>query len=239
MKKQVGMLVLLIALLGTACSTPDLVLSSDLKNECTTYEVKGKQGLLINQVISWGPYHTSKVKRGWTSYLDIPFTVHFQKAKQKFEYVQYLPDGRQCNVMAMSTYKNAELSLLRDFFSLSLDYENTFAGVIVPKRAEEEYWDFIIHNPGGEDIKNLAGHAISESRESIKIKGVRKIEGHPGIPQLENFGFEFSYEGKTIAAVSVINNGRVYLGNDIPDHVKPVTASLISAFLLRQDISEN
>ena len=55
------------------CKSPDLVMSPDLKQSAEAFDVKGKQGWQINQVISFGGFHSSKIKKGWVSHLNLEF----------------------------------------------------------------------------------------------------------------------------------------------------------------------
>lgn len=42
------------------------------------------------------------------------------------------PYGKQAEILAVSKFKNYELELLNGFLSVPYEYENTFAGSIIP-----------------------------------------------------------------------------------------------------------
>lgn len=62
----------IIIILATVISTVSfsqsmkLALTGKEWTDVTEYTVKGRQGILINQKLSFGPYHTTIVDRSWT-----------------------------------------------------------------------------------------------------------------------------------------------------------------------------
>jgi len=70
----------------------------------------------------------------------------------------------------------------------------------------------------------------------IMIYRVKKLKGQSNWVLLDNFGFEFIMNGWTVCAVSTINNGRVWLKDDIEEDLKLVLASISTALLVRQSL---
>lgn len=54
-----------ILLVFTSCTAVKLAVPEQFGKEATRHHVKGLQGWMINQQLSFGPYQTSVVKRGW------------------------------------------------------------------------------------------------------------------------------------------------------------------------------
>lgn len=222
----------------TACHTPNIAVSNDLQTNSSVLEAKGRQGLQFNQVIKFGDYTTSKVKRGWTKSREINFVARFQKAEQKLSFTQNTPDSKSAEVLAISQFKNTEIDLLKGFLSYSLEYKNSFAGVIIPNENPDNTWDFIVHNPDASLPKDAdCGIIRNQSGNSILIKGIKKIEGSKWAG-LDNLGFEFMQNGKSIGAVSTMNNGRVWIKNDLSADLKLVISSVATSLLVRHDISK-
>ena len=48
-----------------SCTTTKLAVPDQFSSVSTRYPVKGAQGLLVNQHLSFGDYSTSRIKRGW------------------------------------------------------------------------------------------------------------------------------------------------------------------------------
>lgn len=227
-------------LLMVSCKTPDLLLSPDLRNENMSYDVKGRQGVLINQVISYGPYTTSKIKRGWTMSYDIPFILRFQGSKEKLSFSQFTSDSVKANVFCVGKLKSAEYEIIDDIFGVPVRYENTFSGTIV--QTNKLFWDFIIYNPDagyGTGEYATKGFAKSRTGESIEIKPVKYLENHKGLKSIDNYGFEFFIENKAIAAVSTMNNGKVWMSKQLDAEHRLVLSALCSAILLKSELGQD
>jgi len=238
-KKIFALTTITLFLLGS-CKSPNLIFSGNLQDNTTVMNAKGRQGWQFNQVISFGDYTTSKIKRGWTKGGTWDFVLKFQKAEQKLSFTQNTPFGKSAEVLAVGRFKNAELPLFKDFLSFSLKYENTFVGTVIPDDDESNNWDFIIHNPESGLPKDADCGIIKDNNgNEIVIRGVKKVQGQLNWMQLDNYGFEFIRNGQSIGAVSTINNGRVWLKNDIDDNTKLVLASIASSLLVRHSMQES
>jgi hypothetical protein len=230
----------LTLLVLVSCKTPDLLLSADLKSDNMSYEVKGRQGLLINQVISYGPYTTSKIKRGWTMSYDIPFILRFQGSKERLSFSQFTSDSLKANVFCVGKIKSSEYEIIDDIFGIPVNYENTFTGTIV--QTTTNFWEFIIFNPDagyGSGEYATSGFAKSRTGETIEIKPVKFLENHKGLKSIDNYGFEFVFENKTIAAVSAMNEGKVWMSKQIDAEQRLVLSALCSAILIKSNLGQD
>lgn len=251
MMKTVNKAVLPILIIFTllACSEPMIMLSEDLNSETTSMEVKGKQGRNWNQVIRYGDFETSKVRRGWTTETDVGsnFTLRFRDAKNKLRFTQRGPAG-EARVYAVGNLKSADATFLKNIFgeSVSLTYKDSFSGTIIPGNDEAKSWEFVVGVPDGErriftaeDLDNIeTGVAKNKEGEEIIIYGVRRLEHQVDYNKVENHGFEFVYKDQAIAAVSLINNGKVWMKNSIPDNLKLIIAGISTSLLVRESLEE-
>ena len=235
--KNAAIFTLLILLVG--CKSPNLLVSSELKSNTSVYDVKGRQGWQFNQVIRYGDYFSSKVKRGWTTKVEIPFVVKFKTASEKLSFTQYTPDSLQADIYAVGKFENNELPLLRGFLNYSLNYKNTFAGTIIPFDATGNYWDFIIYNMESRlSDDRVCGSAKDSKGNEIIVKGVDRIEGQGGWMQMEYIGFEFFLNGQSIGAVSCLNDGRVWMRDDIRPDIKLAVSSISTALLVKHNLTD-
>ncbi len=227
-------LVVLISIF-VACKTPDIVISQSLKNNATIMNARGRQGWQFNQVVHFGDYHTSKIKRGWTTGYNFPFFIHFQAAQQKLHFIQYNNSSHQeATVLCVSKFLSDDISLLNSFFSYSFNYENTFAGTIIN---DTDHWDFIIHNPDESLQQDAnAGYLKDANGNTITIRAVKKIERQLNLVAIDIYGFEFFLHQQSIGAISILNNGRVWILHSLPANEKLVIASISSALLVRQNL---
>lgn len=235
--KQIGYTVFLILMMS--CKTPNLIVSKELQENVSVYEVTGRQGWQFNQVITYGDYTTSKVKRGWELGYNFPFVVHFQGAKEKLNYLQSTPFNNQAKVFCIGKFKNVEIPLIDDFFALTLEYEDYFAGSV---KNETLNWNFILYNPDGNSLDNITtGKIINQQNkeEQIIIKAVKKIEGQANWINIDVNGFEFYKNKKAIAAVSLLNKGRVWLSDSMDKDTRLVVSSVITGLMVRHSQSES
>ena len=71
----------------TSCSTSNIAVSENLRQNSLVMEVRGNAGILINQKISFGDFHTSPVKRGWTNRTELTVLgIKHENAKQPIEW---------------------------------------------------------------------------------------------------------------------------------------------------------
>lgn len=238
MCKRLLYLTLSLICLNHPASAQKLVLSPELQRN-TEMHVKGRQGWQFNQVIRFGNFSTSKVKRGWTTSYDVGFTLRFQKAQEKLSFTQLTPEGRQAEVLVVSRFQNTEYELLRGFLAYSLRYENTCAGSIIPSGNRDSTWDFVVYNPEGNiEADPDCGVASDNWGNKIHIRGIQQREGQPRWTMGANYGFEFVRDGHTVAAVSTINNGNVWMNDGLDANTRLVVAALSSALLVRHNVTE-
>jgi len=228
--KKIALLLLFFAGLQ-ACKTPDIRIHPDLKAESTRYPVRGRQGWMINQVVTFGDFKTSRIKRGWTVKYDIPFLVRFQGASEKLSYTQYDADSNRAEVSAIGKFKNTELPILNEYFGIPLNYKHYFAGTVyVP--ASGRHYDFILYNPNNNWIVLKTNGSVKGLNMDYNIVGVRKFEGRKSW-SIENFGYEF-YDGpQARAAVEIINDGKVWLHDILSQEHKLVLAAVSTALMIR------
>lgn len=228
---------LFIALLTTlgllSCTTAEIALSPDLTTNAMS--VKGRNGWKVGQVINYGYYITGKVKRGWTQGFDLPFAVRFQQAKEKLGFTQYSPEGKIAHVVCVSKFKSTELPIVQDFFGVPLDYQNYFAGHV---SLDSMNWDFLLHNPNGDFLREKASAGFAQSgSKRIEIQAIRGLKGQPDwLKEMTVYGHEFRYEGKVVAAVSTLNNGKVWIDESVDPDIRVVIAAIASSLLIRTDV---
>lgn len=227
-------------LLGcVACKSPDMALSDGLNQQTEAMPVSGKNGFSFNQRIAFGAFKTSRVKRGWTRSYHIPFFLHFQGARQRLSFTQYLPDSSFAEVAAVSRFKNTELPLLRDFFRISVDYEDSFAGTILPQADSTQAWEFLLHQPEGALIRKVGGFARNGTESPIEIKPVYRYNkpGAWAVPGV--LGYEFIQDNRCLGGVEWMNNGKVWIRPGLDAHKQMVVAALSTALLLYENVSND
>lgn len=228
---------LLLALAAIFTATFATAQAEFPENE-VTHIVKGRNGWMINQTLSFGPYQSGKVKRSWTSAPSFEFVVRLAKAKQKFRFELADDQGNTSEVYMSGELKRKELPLFDGSMSLMLPDEDIFAGTIFVNDAAQP-WEFYLENPNKETVLEKVNGKISKGQETIQIEESRYISGgkkpHIGGQAL---AFKFVQNGKVLGVVEVINKGKVILDDSLSAEQKFVLANAASAILLRQNLMD-
>ena len=226
---------LFVVLFG--CKTPQMYVAPTLINDSETFSVKGRQGFQIGLSLNFGEYNTGKVKQGWVKGYEIPFFVRFQGMKEKLFFQQYGRGGELAEVYSVGKFNSTELPFIRNYFNIILNEKNYFAGTIILNDGQD-VWEFLLYNPDGESLKGVKAGFIKNHMDSIQVNGVKKLENGKSSFVNKFWGYEFVYKEQAIGAVEIINNGKVWIKNDLPDDLKLVLASLSSSLLLRTSMEE-
>lgn len=237
MNRRVALGIIAISSLLGACQTPDMALSDSKLAETPGWRVSGRQGFLFRQKLQYGNYKTSRVKRGWTRSYHLPFFIHFQGARQRLSFTQFLPDSSIAEVMAVSNFQSKELPLFRDFFRITLDYENSFAGVIVLNADSNQTWEFLMHGVAGNLFRQVGGFARL-GNDSIYINQVTRYNRANSWSGAGVLGYEFVENGHVLGAVELLNRGKVWIQPDLEPNQALLVSSLSSALLLYQNLEE-
>lgn len=240
MKTQIKLLSLSVVFALFSCSTRDIKVSNDLKNNADVYRVSGNSGLLINKKISYGDYSTSPVKRGISTSSKVTLLgISKTNAEQAISFVQNTPDGKSAEVFAMNLYNNNQFDLLRGFKKYFNSFQNGFLAMITPQDSNKLWKVFISNENTGTALKTETdyGYAIDEAGNEIKINGTKYLDNNSFFTNdTKTFGFELVQNGKSIGAVSVINNGNVWISRDLSPDMKLVVASIASALMTKNNL---
>lgn len=219
----------------------DIKLPEALKSNSVVYPVKGRQGVVINQVISFGDFTTSKIKKGWTKTSRITSGVKSaSKSSQKFSFTQIDPEKEQAEVSCLGQLSQAEIEIVRNLLALSYEFKNCFTGS-VEVVADSTTWEFIIIEPDSKpETGGSSGFIRNGNKELIELFAITALEGKkiPGFLQGVVQGFEFRLDGQPIGAVSLYNKGNVVFSESASAPLKLVMASLSTALLVRSNLNE-
>ncbi|MDX1940988.1 MAG: hypothetical protein SFU99_10585 [Saprospiraceae bacterium] len=225
-----SVVLLFIATLATA--------QVEFPENATTHIVKGRNGWMMNQTLSFGPYESGKVKRSWTSAPSFEFVVRLAKAKEKFRFELADDQGNSSEVFMSGELKRKELPIFDGSMSLMLPDEDIFAGVIFVNQVQEP-WEFYLENPNKQTVMEKVNGQISNGQETIQIEESRYISGgkKPYIGG-QALAFKFVQDGKVLGVVEVINKGKVILDESLSTEQKFVLANAASAILLQQNLMD-
>jgi hypothetical protein len=241
----------LIALM-VSCSTPHLAVEG-LETEKETYDVKGRQGWLLNQHLSFGSYQSSKVNRSWTKgsgflagISDVVW-AGYERKKQTFRFGLNDASSNKSEVFAITKLEGRDITIGGDkvengavtngIFGIELSSSNNFAATITVNAGDP--WELIVNNELAQERPSEVAGTLRQSKENYyEIVPVRNFERNGKSHKViaGSIGYEFRNRlGQTVAAVSLLDNGRVYFGN-ISNEEKFLLANACAALLLQESI---
>jgi hypothetical protein len=261
--KTTGIAALLFCMAISSCGTTSKMgISPDLKTDAAEFDVKGRNGVMVKQKLSFGPYTTGFVKRSWVTarndaygastgtpgspdYRNIINAEHIRK-KQTVSFS--LSDGAQqataycatkfnADGLQIGPYKNSVLNTGLQVWNW-LQTENLFY-VQVYTDSNEKPWELLLDNRAAQGAsKKYTGVFAKSENEYYTIRPATQIEQKGQVRQMPfgSVGFEIlDKEGMAVAAVSRMEKGMVYLGN-APQKEKLLLATLCTALLLQENI---
>jgi hypothetical protein len=261
--KNISYTFVLALLIG--CTPFKLSVSDDLKAAHDEYEVKGKDGIMIKQKLTFGEFTTEKVKRSWTKGTSGRFgigsrntpsgeweniiSVEYINKKQTLNFS--LTDGQlNSEVFCVSKFNSKDLqlgpeenSILNigiDLFGAGYSSTSTYY-VQVYTGNDGKPWQLLLDNQQSQmRSKSYVGYFAKNRNEYYTIHPASKIEknGKSGSTLLGAVGFEIhDQNGRAVAAVSLMNKGMVFLGKTTREE-RFLMANVCAALLLQQHIDE-
>lgn len=264
MKVIKSVLVMAVALaLLVSCSPIKMRVSEPLKQAHDQYAVSGRQGLLINQKMSFGEFHTTQVQRSWTKgsegsavfrgigpaaeqFVNL-ISLDYVNRKQTIRFE--LSDGRQTSAAFCVTRFNSEdlsvgknpnsiLNIGMDVLKLGGWSESTYY-VQVYTADTDRPWEMLIDHQAIQAHNKTYTGLLSFSKEKyytlVPVSDVEKKNGKT-VRALAVMGFEFrDPAGKPVAAVSLIDKGMVFLGK-VSAAERLLLANACTALLLQEEI---
>lgn len=262
--KVIFILLLFISNLGLAQSMK-LALDGAEWSGAVEYPVQGRQGILINQKLSFGEYHTLLVDRSWTkgsssmmglsqglpTDQDFKKIITSEKVKKNQTLYFALADslGNQARAYCITNFKskdftigdnpNSVINLFGDILGIGDESSSTFYAMIYDAQATNR-WELLIDNQEAQmNPKAYKGYLSKSKEEYYTIKPLSKViskKGKVGTMPFGSAGFEIrNSNGVAIAAVSMIDKGVVYLTKVSPEE-RILLSGVCAALLLQEQI---
>lgn len=219
-----------------------------------TLDVKGRNGILIRQKLSFGTYYTTEVKRSltrkWFGTSGFPGLVWKQHMEGRQSLRYCLSDGADtAEAIALTRVADHDLVLGGKDASLPnvlLDVLNTGSAsqqnnlsVAIKTRHEEKPWELFLDNTQAQLRRREATGYLHNGNRYYTIVPVWEVtrKGKTGTLPFGTAGLEFrDEEGRAVAAVSLMDDvGIVYLG-DRGAEEKLLLATASAALLLQSVI---
>lgn len=253
---------ILSILLGVIACSPAKIAVDDVGwDQKEELAVKGRNGFLIKQKLSFGEFKTTTVKRSWTKGSSWGFGIgvndwveqvgiEFSRRKQTVRFHLTDATGNESQVTALAKARwtdltigrnpNSALNIIGDLLQIGDAGSSTYA-VRIATSQNAEPWEMIIDNNAAQrNAKTYKGVLAKGKSEYYIITPVYKLMNKQGkavaLPFGGSVGFEFQKpDGGTVAAVSLIDNGVVYF-NKLSTDEKFLLANAAAALLLQQQL---
>jgi len=263
--KRLVFFILFIAAQGAMSQSLKLSLEGEEWPDVAEYPVKGRQGTLINQKLSFGEYHTLLVDRSWTkgsssmagisqglpTDADYKKLITSEKVKKNQTLYFALADslGNQARAYCITNFKskdftignnpNSVINLFGDILGIGDESSNIFYAMFYDAQASNR-WELMIDNQEAQARpKTYTGYLSKSKDEFYTIRPLSKVvskKGKVGTMPFGSAGFEIrTKEGKAVAAVSMIDKGVVYLTKVSPEE-KILLSGVCAALLLQEQI---
>lgn len=247
------------------CTPARIALDKTQWQQTEELSVKGRQGFLVKQKLSFGNYQSSAVKRSWTKgsswgqgialqndWID---QVYFERGHRKQTVRFRLSDGRgrESEVTAFAKLRwkdlrfnskpNHIVNIIGDILAIGDESQSTYAVRIVTEQSSEP-WEMLIDNQAAQVHAKKYRGLLARSRDDYyEIVPVSKLLNKKGeavsLPFGGSVGFEFrNRQGIPVAAVSLIDGGVVYF-NLGDEKEKFLLANAAAALLLQEEIGSD
>lgn len=260
-----------LGVISVLCSTLGMSQSLKLSLEGSEwtgveeYAVKGRQGILINQKLAFGNYHTLVVERSWTKGSSVSsglsqgiptdeqykkiITSERVKKNQTLYFALADSSGNQARAYCITKFHgrdffvgdnpNSVVNIFGDILGIGDESTNTFYAMIYDAQATTR-WELILDNQEAQSKpKTYVGYLARNKEEYYTLHPLSRVvskKGKVGTMPFGSAGYEIrSKDGKALAAVSLIDKGIVYL-NPLQPGEKILLAGACTALLLQEQI---
>lgn len=230
---------LLCALFLAGCSTPQMRVDPLLAAQASALPVSGREGWLVDQILSFGEYRSGPVSRGWTKGYDYPFVIRFTGAREKLRFAVFDHSGNEAMVHCAGKLREQDLRLFRDYFDINIGTTDTFIGTVALNGGRQ--YDFHFENLNTQQstgYRPLEG-TVQGGIETIRLRAVWHLASGQRWLDTQPIGVEFLRAGRVIGAVETVNEGRVWISEDLGGEDRLLLASLAAALLLRSDLADH
>ncbi|MBU1832816.1 MAG: hypothetical protein ACJA1I_002658 [Zhongshania marina] len=229
--KKVILLMSAVVLLA-ACTTANLLLDSRFLASADYFPVTGRQGWLLNQRLGFGTFVSGKVDRDWDT-TDTLAIGSFESVRQAGAYRFSFSDGED-NVAQLDCKNGDDTDHVNLRGMLGGDARwivdgDSFLNCSILEWGETFSWKLLMSSKG----ELLRGYLYSENKalpvyevlSSVELEGAAWAIG-------EIAGYLVYRDGVQVAAIQVVNEGGVWVGNRLPLIERRRLASLAAALLL-------
>ncbi len=125
--------------------------------------------------------------------------------------------------------------VLRSLLSASVQTKDMMAATLYDHQGQQAWHLLMMHPDDFRENGKYVGLLAADGKDVIQIVPVRKLEGQKNWSK-DIVGFEFRHEDRSLAAVELLNQGRVWIDETLPEDSRTVLAAACATMLLKQEI---
>ncbi|MEJ8803701.1 hypothetical protein [Pontibacter sp. H249] len=238
MKKYLSTAAVAAVLLLSACSVPQMAVESNFKSQAQELPIEGRKVLKPNGDFRIGDYTVANVHRGWKRGSGFNILGYDNvKSAQKYEFsLQDTQNGGEWYVFGASKLHEKNLKSNNGLtIQLAANKEYYASYFTSPESGQ---WQLVTVDPGHYLARNKFEGQVINGVKMYKVAPVYKFEGQK-IPTGDIVGYEFKDDEEVIAAVQVVNNGKVWMRSDLSNDTRMVLASAAASLLLYDKLKDS
>lgn len=230
---------LAVVVLLAACTAPRMRVDPALEAAASAYPVYGRSGWLLDQRLHFGEFSAGPVSRGWTKGYDYPFIIRFTGAREKLRFPVSDGLGNEAMAHCIGRLREQDLRIFRDYFDVNTNTADTFACTLrVNDSVDYDFYAANLNVQQNVGYKTMEG-SVTGGAEPIGLQSVWQLSSGQRWLATEPLGVEFLRQGEVIGAVETVNEGRVWLGDELDQESRLVIGAVAAALLLRSGLAEH
>ncbi|WP_373079642.1 hypothetical protein [Zhongshania sp.] len=228
--KRYAAMLSLAAFLLSACTALSIDLDPEFRSQAELFTVSGRQGLMLRQQLRFGPYHTDIVDRDWNSSSEVQIANYkSQNQRGGFRFTQRAFGENGHHVDCRSRANNESLTFgrpERGQWNWLLNADNRF-DCEIGAASTEPRWHLAV---GQRDYDNTLSGGLFGPSSHYHINSIHTAQG--SAMTMGVIGYQISRDGIIVATLETMNQGRVWLRQDLSASEASLLAAAASALLL-------
>lgn len=230
MKKALLSVALAGVLMLPSCKLPNMAMEPTFKQQAQELPVEGRKVFKPNGSFHIGEYKVANVNRGWQKAGGFSILGYENiRMSQRYEFSLQDVTGNEWYVFGASQLQEKNLRSDNGItLAVGRNLEYFVSHFTSPESGQ---WRLLTVDPGQYLMRKKFEGELSNGSDHYKVVPVYKMEDSK-LPSSDIAGYEFQSGGERVAAVQVINNGKVWLAPDLGDDTRMVLLSAAASLLL-------
>ncbi len=195
-----------------------------------TWPVSGRQGWKLNETVAFGPFRAQAVRRSWTRGSDWKVAAYEQSQRRQTFSFTLVGQGRDLLKGEFQT------TLRRRGLDVGVDIDLQNRSALEGKLrgvgdGTPAVWTLQLQEDGE---RPWAG-TVTGGSVVLRVTGTTRLEGSP-LPLDRPSGYVISLADRELAAVDVVDDGRVRFAAGMDPALEPVVAGTAAALLLAEEL---